>query len=260
MRFVTRKTMQFVKTLSLCLCIGYYGLSSIGVGDVRAVNFIDQALSHPDRPSSDRNADLLRHPADVLRLTGIRPGMHVVDLMAGSGWYTEILARIVGPDGLVYAQNNRISKLNYGGALAYRLKTANLPNIVRLDQELEKLELPHGLIDIVFLVQFYHDTYWMGVDRERMNLNIYQVLKPGGMYCVIDHRAKANTGSRYTQSLHRVDPEKVKAEILTAGFKLTKVSDLLHNPDDDHTKSVFDGDIRGRTDRFLFIFQKPGFP
>lgn len=249
--------MKIFKMLGLWICLGLYCLWSTGLCEVSKPIFIDRALSDPNRPRSDLKLDLYRHPAEVLMLTNIQPGMHVADLMAGSGWYTEILSRVVGPTGLVYVQNNRISAQNYGNALRYRLESSNLGNVVRIDQELEELRLPPHAIDIVFLIQFYHDTYWMGVDRVRMNQNIYQALKAGGVYCVIDHRAEANTGSRDTKYLHRVDPKIVKDEILAAGFELTKVSGLLHNPNDDHSKSVFDGNIRGRTDRFLFIFQKP---
>lgn len=249
--------MKTFKMLGLGICLGLYCVWSTGLGEARTTVFIDRALSDPNRPRSDLKLDLYRRPADMLMLTNIQPGMHVADLMAGSGWYTEILSRVVGPTGLVYVQNNRISAQNYGNALKRRLESSELENVIRIDQELEELRLPSQAIDIVFLIQFYHDTYWMGVDRVRMNQNIYHALKPGGMYCVIDHRAEANTGSRDTKYLHRVDPKIVEDEILAAGFELTIVSDLLHNPNDDHSKSVFDRNIRGQTDRFLFIFQKP---
>ena len=218
---------------------------------------IRDALGHPDRPGADRVRDIHRKPAQVLALMGVEPGMRVADLMSGDGWYTEVLARLVGPQGRVYAQNNRISAEAYGKALVQRLERAGLAQVVVLDRELEELGLPAARLDAVFLVQFYHDTYAMEVDRAKMNRGILDSLKPGGVFCVIDHRAQRRSGARDAQSLHRIDPETVKEEVLAAGFVLEVESDLLENPGDDHSASVFEASIRGRTDRFLLKFRRP---
>lgn len=218
---------------------------------------VREALEHPRRPTADRERDASRRPAEVLALVGLRPGMHVADLMAGRGWSTELLARVVGPDGRVYAQNNAISSRRHGAALAQRVASSGLSNVVVLERELEETGLPEGSLDAVFMLLFYHDTFWMGVDREAMNHGIFAALRPGGIFCLSDHRAEAGSGDRDVKRLHRVDPELVKREVLAAGFTLETESPLLHVAADDHTRSAFDPAIRGRTDRFLLVFRKP---
>ncbi len=218
---------------------------------------IRQALAHPQRPAGDRERDPQRKPAEVLSLMGIRPGMQIADLMAGGGWYTEVLARLVGPAGRVYSQNNKTSRANYGAELDRRIRESRLENVVRLDRELEDLELQPGELDAVFLVQFYHDTYWMKVDRAHMNHQIFEALRPGGVYCLIDHRATPGSLARDVRRLHRVDSQLVQQEVRAAGFVLEAESSLLTNPTDDHATSVFAPSIRGRSDRFVFKFRKP---
>jgi predicted methyltransferase len=218
---------------------------------------IEAAIHHPDRPAEDKARDADRRPGQVLAFYGVQPGMKVADLMAGGGYYTELLSRIVGEEGKVYAQNNRISTGPYGKAMTQRLKDDRLPNVVRLDRELEDLGLPAGGLDAIFLVLFYHDTYWMKVDREKMNQQVMAALKPGGIYAVIDHHAAPASGDRDVKTLHRVDAQLVSREILDAGFEFVGESDVLHNPADDRTINVFDPSIRGRTDQFIFKFRKP---
>lgn len=219
---------------------------------------IEAAMNHPERPADDKARDADRKPGEVLEFYGIQPGMEVADLMAGGGYYTELLSRIVGPKGKVYAQNNRIALQRFADKqMTARLKDDRLPNVVRLDRELEDPGLPAGGLDAVFLVLFYHDTYWMKVDRAAMNKRIYEALKPGGIYAVIDHHAAAGSEDRDVQSLHRVDAELVKKEILAAGFEFDGESDVLHNPADDRKSNVFKPKVRGKTDQFVFKFRKP---
>jgi predicted methyltransferase len=215
-------------------------------------------LSHPDRPAEDKQRDIDRKPDRVLEFFSIRPGMKVADLMAGGGYYTEILSRYVGDQGTVYAQNNAVALQRFAAAaMDKRLQGRDLHNVVRLDRELEDPGLPAGELDAVILVLFYHDTYWMDVDREAMNRAVFQALKPGGTYGILDHHAEKDSGDRDTQRLHRVDAELVRQEIRAAGFEWFGSDNLLHNPDDDHSLSVFDPTIRGKTDRFVFRFRKP---
>ena len=183
--------------------------------------------------------------------------MQIADLMAGSGWYTEILSRVVGPKGRIYAQNNTTSAKRHGKALARRIENSNLGNVVRLERELEELGLPTGQVDVIFMVQFYHDTYWMKVDRNAMNREIFHALAPGGLYCIVDHRAVEGAGERDTRTLHRADPVMVRAEVEDAGFVLVTQASFLANPEDDVHLSAFDPEIRGKTDRFLLLFRRP---
>jgi predicted methyltransferase len=231
--------------------------ASAGRGADEIPRSIAEALTSPDRPAVDKESDALRKPADVLALVGVKPGMRIADLMAGGGWYSEILARAVGPTGHVYAQNNAVSAKKSGAALDRRIADSKLRNVESFDRELENLGLPAARLDAVFLMQFYHDTYWMKVDRSAMNREIFHALAPGGLYCIVDHRAVEGAGERDTRTLHRADPVMVRAEVEDAGFVLVTQASFLANPEDDAHLSAFDPAIRGKTDRFLLLFRRP---
>lgn len=222
---------------------------------------IAAAVADPSRPEDDVARDADRKPAEVLAFFGIRPGMTVADLMTGRGYYAEILAHLVGPQGLVYAQNNRFVVDKYADQpLRERLSRPGMERVVRIDTELDTMELPPASLDAALMVLFYHDTVWMDVDREAMNARIYAAIKPGGVFGVIDHRAAAGHGVDDVKTLHRIEQDPVVREILEAGFVLEATSDLLAHPEDDHTANVFDDSIRGRTDRFVLRFRKPTAP
>ncbi len=226
-----------------------------------APDILRQAVESEARPEEDRARDTDRRPYEVLTFFEIRPGMKVAELMSGRGYYAEILSRAVGPEGVVYAHNSPYVVERFAGeALDARLGRPGLENVVRLEQELEDPGLARGELDAVLMILFYHDTYWMETDRARMNQAIFDALAPGGLFGVIDHHAEPGSGARDVKSLHRVEAEMVKAEILAAGFALEGESDLLRHPDDDRTKSVFDDDLRGKTDRFVYRFRKPASP
>jgi len=219
---------------------------------------IERAVEHKDRPKDDKGRDGDRLPVSVLSFFKIRPGMHVADVMAGSGYYTEIVSRVVGERGRLYAHNNSIALKRFAdAAMSKRLQQSRLSNVVRVDAELEEPKLPAGELDAVLLFLFYHDTYWMRADRNMMNLAIFNSLKPGGVFCVTDHHAETGSGDRDVQTLHRVDAELVKKEILAVGFVLEAESDILRNPEDERTLNVFKPEIRGKTDRFVYRFRKP---
>ena len=225
---------------------------------------LQAAIASEERPADDRARDQARKPYEVLRFFDVRPGMHVADLGAGSGYFSEIIARTVGPEGRVYLQNNSFVIDRFAsGPLAERLERLAMPHIQRLDVEFDELGLPAGELDAVLMMLFYHDTFWMEKpaggtpDRAKMNRAIFDALKPGGVFGVIDHHAQAGSRDRDVQTIHRVDAELVKAEILAAGFVLDAESDMLRHPDDDRTGNVFDPALRGHTDQFVFRFRKP---
>lgn len=223
---------------------------------------IDQAVAAADRSAEDRARDQTDRPAEVLAFFGVRPGMRVVDLMAAGGYYSELLARIVGPEGEVVTQNNR-PYIAYAGAEAERrFAGGRLPNVRRLDSELEQLGLEQNAYDMALLVMTYHDIYWVSddwppVERDRFFQQIYECLRPGGVVAVIDHAAQAGTGAAAVSELHRIDEEFARRDFESAGFVFDGASDLLRNPDDDRTRVVFDVAIRHWTDRFIFRFLKP---
>lgn len=219
--------------------------------------YLQRAVASQARPASDRRRDAARKPGQVMHFFGIRPGMRVLEMMTGRGYYAELLARAVGPKGKVYAHNNNFVMRRFAARpMAKRLRGKRLPNVVLHVAELDKPKLPAKL-DVVLMILFYHDTYWMKADRAKMNKAIFKALKPGGVYGVIDHHAKVGTGAKEVKRLHRVEASLVKKEIRKAGFVLVKQSSLLRNPKDTRSINVFRKAIRGRTDRFVLLFRKP---
>ncbi|MFT7485983.1 MAG: putative methyltransferase [Candidatus Paceibacteria bacterium] len=217
------------------------------------------AMLRSDRLESDIARDADRKPNQVLDFFGIKRGMHVADLMAGDGYFTEILARSLGKDGKVYCQNTAIPlKVFAEKPLTTRLSRPGLEGVVRLDTEFEDSGLPEGL-DAAILVRFYHDFGWQEVDRDMFNDMVFSKLKPGGIFGVVDHIAKAGEGISQGKTLHRVDPALVREEIEAAGFVLEAESFLLRNTKDDHTWNIFSGGggRRDKTDRFIYLFRKP---
>jgi len=234
--------------------------SAAKAGDVP--DAIARAVADPARPEGDRARDADRKPAEVLAFFGIAPGMKVADMMAGTGYYTEILSRIVGKEGHVYAQNSKFVLDRFADKpLAERLARPGLENVTRVDRDPADPGLPSGL-DAVILVRFYHDFYWQGVDRAAFDKAVFEALRPGGVFGVVDHRAEPGSGDRDAKEqrgLHRVDEEMVKKEILAAGFELDGESNALAVPSDQHDWPIFadGGARRDKTDRFVLRFRKP---
>ena len=220
---------------------------------------LTKAVSAADRPEDDKARDAHRKPAEVLAFFGLESGDSVVELMSGSGYYIDILSRAVGPKGKTYAHNSPFVLKRFAeGPLSKRLENPSLDNVIRLNTELDDPNLPKD-IDMVIIVLFYHDTYWQEVDREKMNRAVFDALKPGGVYGVIDHHAQAGSGARDVKTLHRVEAALVKKEIESAGFVFDGESDLLRHPEDTRDYNVFRDarTNRDRTDRFIYRFKKP---
>lgn len=218
----------------------------------------EPATELPPRPDKDVARDADRKPFEVLAFFGIGEGMRVVELMAGSGYYVEVLARVVGRKGEVWAHNSPFVLKRYAEKpISARLEKPELSHVERLDTELDDPQLPPDL-DAVVMILFYHDTYWQGVDRTKMNAAVFAALRPGGVFGVVDHHAEAGSGDRDVKSLHRIDAELLEKEVLAAGFELEAKSDLLRRPEDDRKTNVFD--IRGKSDRFVYKFRKPAPP
>ena len=217
------------------------------------------AVANPERPPEDRVRDADRHPAQILSFFGVEPGMTALDLMAGRGYYTELLARAVGSDGRVFCHNSPFVLKRFAEQpLSERLGRRGLEAVVRVDQDLDALELEAASVDVAVMVLFYHDTYWQKVDRARMNRLLFAAVRPGGVYGIIDHHARVDSGARDVKSLHRVEARLVREEVEAAGFVFEEETDLLSVPADDRTQNVFSEGVRGKTDRFVFRFRRPG--
>jgi predicted methyltransferase len=214
-----------------------------------------------DRTEPDRALDAGRHPAETLAFFGIRPGMRVADLGAGGGYTTELLARAVGPGGRVYAQNSQFILDRFAAKpwaeRAARPVNANVQAVVApFDAPLPGLRD----LDAVLMVLFYHDTVWQGSDRAKLNAAVFAALKPGGVYGIVDHAAIPGHGIADVETLHRIEEDVVKQEVMAAGFVLEAEADFLRNPADTRDwngNPSSAGERRGTTDRFGLKFRKP---
>ena len=218
-------------------------------------------VAAPDRTQEDQALDAGRHPADVLAFSKAHPGMHVAELAVGRGYLTELLARTVRPNGVVYAQNPDQFLKFTGEEWAARLQRPQMGNVVRVDRTLESPFPPEAKnLDLVIASLVYHDFVWMDADRNAMNKAVFDALKPGGSYVVLDHSAARGRGATDAQTLHRIDESTVVSEIESVGFKLVDQGDFLRNASDArdwNTSPRAAGERRGTSDRFALRFVKP---
>ena len=227
-----------------------------------AASNADAIVSAADRSDTDRALDGGRHPAELLKFFGVSPGMKVAELGAGGGYTSELLARAVGSSGRVYAQNPRFILEKYAEKpWSERLQKPVMANVVRVDREFDEPLPPEAKdLDLVVDVLFYHDTVWLGVDRERMNRAIFAALKPGGIYGIVDHSARVGAGLSEVKTLHRIEESVLKAEVTKVGFQLASEGSFLKSPSDTldwSTSPSTAGEKRGTSDRFVLAFKKP---
>jgi predicted methyltransferase len=223
---------------------------SAGAVDASAVDAAVYAAAVADtsRPEADLARDAGRKPADVLAFFSIAPGMSVLDLFSGGGYYAEIVSAVVGQNGHLVAHSN-LAYLNFvGEEFEARHADNRLANVDVLMAENNELELDADQFDAILMVLSYHDTFWVApdegwpeFDRPTLHAELFNALKPG------------ETGG----TLHRIDPAIVIADLQQAGFVMDAKSDLLRNMEDDHSLGVFDPGIRGKTDRFVLRFVRP---
>jgi predicted methyltransferase len=209
------------------------------------------AVDSPLRTEQDRGADAARRPAGFLEFTQVKPGMRVLDVLAAGGYSSQLLALAVGPAGIVYAQNAQPRP-----ALAERLAGHPQANLVPVVRPFED-PLPAGapMLDLITIIQNYHDICYLPVDRVKMNQRLFAALKPGGRLVVIDHAARSGTGVGDVKSLHRIDEAVVRADFLQVGFKLEAEGDFLRNPADPRDQVSYGSKIP--TDKFALRFVKP---
>ncbi len=221
------------------------GASAVHAQDYAAI------LAAPDRTDADRQNDGKRQAASFLPFIGAKTGMKVLDLGAGAGYSSELMARSVGESGKVYAQNPGKSE-----KLEARMQTLAMRNAMAIARPYEDPAPPEaGAFDMVTFFFAYHDTTYMEVDRARMNKAIFAALKPGGFYVIADHAARPEDGATVGKTLHRIAENALRAEVEAAGFKLVATGDFLRHPQDQRTAVVF----RNPTpvDEFVLKFQKP---
>ncbi|HEY5645037.1 MAG TPA: methyltransferase domain-containing protein [Pseudomonadales bacterium] len=221
---------------------------------------IDRAVNHPGRTRADLQRDRTSHPADVLRFAGVRPGMVVLDLLAGDGYYSELLARAVGPSGRVYLHNNQ-AYLGLLRRVPDRRRGTGMEALEIYVREMEDINLPSETVDLVMMVKVYHDLYYVNngwnVPPGPILATLRRVLKPGGALVIVDHRAPDGTGHAFAQNRHRIAADFTREDLTARGFVFDGESQALANPADDRTGSPFARELRGRTDRFLHRYRKP---
>lgn len=222
----------------------------------------DAAVAHPGRPADDVARDALDHPAELLRLAGIGPGMRVADVLAGAGYYSELLSYVVGPSGKVLLINNAAYD-GWSDGLAARLAGNRLPNVEHVTVDLNRMNLPASSLDAVLLIKVYHDLYWVDaeghwpkIDADGVIAQLARALKPGGVLLLVDHSAKPGTGSADATPLHRIDESFAVKEFESHGLKKIASSDLLRRPDDPRDRITYKGEMVGKTDRFVDVFRK----
>jgi predicted methyltransferase len=251
---------------SWCL-VALLSLSVCSVGRANTVPLtpavIEAAISDPRRPDDQVKLDAARKPALSVLFSEAKAGDRIADVMSGNGYFTRILSDVVGPSGRVYAyipteQIAHCSPREIAGTQAIA-RDSSYRNVTLLTGSLAGFRVPEKL-DLIWMSQSYHDlhdTFLGPANVAALNKTIFDALKAGGVFLVIDHVAEAGSGLRDTETLHRIDPIRMMNEIEAAGFVLEAQSDALRNSDDDHQRAVFDPSIRGRTDQVLFRFRKP---
>jgi predicted methyltransferase len=228
-----------------------------------APDIFDKAVANPARPARDVKRDALDHPAEMLRLAGIKPGMKVADFLAADGYYTELLSYVVGPTGHVLMLNNAPYEGWTENAWQKRLADKRLPNVEHRTVDLKQMNLAGGTLDAILLIKVYHDLYWIDPKGEWPKIDvpstldqIARALKPGGVLLLVDHSAKAGSGSADASPLHRIEESYARKDIESHGFELVSHSDVLRRPDDKRDLLTFNGPGVGKTDRFALVFRK----
>lgn len=225
---------------------------------------IAEALANPARPASDVARDAVRKPDEILAFFEIAPGQNVLDLFSGGGYYTELVSYVVGAKGQVLAHNNK-AYLNFASKdLENRYTDGRLPNVTRVTAEASELELPPASFDAALVILTWHDFYyldaengWPAIDEPALTDKLCAALKPGAVLGVVDHVATAGSDPRESaQSLHRIDPERIKADLAGSCFAFEGEINVLRNADDDHSKGPFDPAISGKTDQVVFKFKR----
>lgn len=225
---------------------------------------IARALASPARTDADRERDDRDKPQQVLEFAGFGEGMLIADVFGGGGYYSEILSVLVGDEGKILLVNNAPYDAYVKKELAPRLADNRLPNVEYLLVPSDAMGLGSNRLDGALIIMSYHDLFyadpengWPAIDGEQFIDQIVTALKPEGRLLIVDHAAKAGTGSKDTKSLHRIDEDFAVAELTARGLRWVGSNPALRNADDDRSLSVFDPAIRGRTDRFVHVYEKP---
>ena len=224
---------------------------------------ISAAIAAPERSDKDRARDARDRPAEVMTFAGITQGMAIADVFGGGGYWAELLARAVRPDGRVTLVNNAPYLEFAREDLKARFADGRLPAVTRRTIETCDLKLGKAQYDLILIVMSYHDLYyvdeasgWPAIDAGGFLDQLHAALKPGGSLLIIDHAAPAGAGKTVAGETHRIEEAFAKRDIESHGFKLEKTWNGYRNSADDRSKLVFDPEVRGKTDRFTHLYRR----
>jgi predicted methyltransferase len=225
---------------------------------------IDAAVASADRTAADKERDARSRPAEVLTFMELRPDQNALDYFAAAGYYTELMSRVVGPNGKVIAYNNpEYRKFSQDGPTK-RYGNNRLPNVTEVTTPVESVQLEPASLDAVLFMQGYHDLYWRPkdgswpqTDPAKALAQLVPALKPGAVVVVVDHVANAGVDpTESATSMHRIDPAIIKRDFEAAGLEFESESPAFASSADDHSKEVFDKAIRYKTDQVMYKFRK----
>lgn len=223
---------------------------------------IDKAIASPERTVQDRERDARDKPAEVLAFAGVKPGMTVADIFSAGGYYTELLAGVVGPGGKVLAINN-VPYANFAkDEIKKRFTEGRFTNVTPRIVEASHMYIEPKSVDLAIIVMAYHDTYWIDekenwpqIDNDGFIESVKRMLKPAGKLLIVDHNAAVGTGKEVAGSLHRLNEDWARKSLEAHGFVFEKSYDGLRNKSDPLDKMVYDPSIKGKTDRYVHLYR-----
>lgn len=249
-----------VRNLLATVLVGIFLASRVFAADL-----YDAAVAHTGRSADDRKRDATDRPADVLRISGIKPGMQVADFFAADGYYSELLSYVVGDKGHVLLLNNVPYDRFVKDAWKERIEKQHLTNVEHRTVDPAHMGLEDASLDAVVLIKVYHDLYWIApkdgwpkIDVPPVLDQLARALKPGGILLIVDHSAKPGSGSSVSGSLHRIDEQFMRQDFESHGFTFAAKSNVLRRPNDKLDQISFQEPMLGKTDRFVYVFHKAG--
>jgi predicted methyltransferase len=252
-----------IKSLSTVAGAGLLA-SSLLFGANALADRYDDAVQHTGRSAGDLKRDALDHPADMLRLIGIKRGMTVADIMGADGYYSELASYVVGPTGHVLLINNRPFDGWSEAERKPRLADGRLANVEHRTVDPGQMNLGADSVDAILLIKVYHDLYWVDADKKLwpdidapiVLDQIVRALKPGGVLLLVDHSARAGAGSADASALHRIEEPFARKDFESRGLHVIGRSDLLRQPNDKRDQVSYKPPLLGKTDRFVLVFKK----
>ena len=253
--------MRFITLLLSSLIITIVGCASSGVA---INNNVADALANSARSDADRERDNHDKPQETLSLAGFKRGMVIADIFGGSGYYSEILSQVVGPEGQIRLINNQPYDVYAKKGLTARLSDNRLPNVRYEVSSPADMKLGNQTLDGALIVMSYHDLYvvnvadgWLAIDASQFIDQIVTALKPGGKLLIVDHAARKGTGKTDAQTLHRIEEKFAIGDFKSHGLQFVASIPDLKSSEDDHSLNVFNVGIKGKTDRFVHVYKKP---